>query len=174
MKQFLRYQISGTVYILWCVVFYYGKNAENLNALASLLYLNLKDLKVIAGLAVALPVGVIIHQLSVLIKNFLIANIWKEFDDSPQDLIILKLNDEDKNHIEYCLERISNLNSFYYVRFDNGVLSPLLASLTVNGFMGCNIVGMWAWTAILIGLVTIAYIPRIHSEMKTYNSILNN
>ncbi len=173
MKQFLRYQISGTVFILWCVVFYYGENATNLNKLASLLYSNLKDLKIIAGLAVALPVGVIIHQLSVLIKNFLIAKIWKEFDDLPQDSIILKLN-EDKNHIEYCLERISNLNSFYYVRFDNGVLSPLIASFTVNGFMGCNIIGVWAWTAIIIGFITIAYIPRIYSEIKIYNSILNN
>ena len=173
MKQFLRYQISGTVFILWVVVFYYGENATNLNELAMILHSSLKDLKIIAGLAGALPIGVIIHQLSVLIKNCLVAKIWEEFDDFPQGEIILELNkQEEEKLIEYCLERISNLNSFYYVRFDNGFLAPFIAWLAVSCFMGRNINCLWLLAVFCIGIITLAYLPKIYIEIKEYRSIL--
>ena len=174
MKQFLRYQISGTVLILWAIVFYYGKDANNLNELNILLHSSLKDLKIIAGLAIALPIGVIIHQLSVLIKNCLIAKIWKEFNDFPEKEIILSLNKEGKeNSTEYCLERISNLNSFYYVRFDNGFLAPVIAWVIVFCFMGRSINQAWIWSAIVIALLTIIYLKKIYCEIKEYKNILN-
>jgi hypothetical protein len=174
MKQFLRYQISGIVFILWAIVFFYGKDAHNLNELNDLLYSSLKDLKIIAGLAIALPIGVIIHQLSVIIKNCLIAKIWEEFSDFPQKDIILSLNKEEKeNSTEYCLQRISNLNSFYYVRFDNGFLSPFIAWVMVHCFMGRSINQAWIWSAIVISIFTMIYLKKIYCEIKEYNNILN-
>ena len=75
MKQFLRYQISGTVYIIWAVIFYYGSHANNLNELTPAIHGDLQNLNLILGLVAALPIGVIIHQLSVLIKNYLFSII---------------------------------------------------------------------------------------------------
>jgi len=173
-KQFLRYQIYGTVLILWVVVFFYGKDTNNLSELFISLYADLKDLTVLAGLATAMPIGVILHQFSVLIKNCLIAKIWVEFDDFPQKETILKLNVSTKEKAtQYCLERISNLNSFYYVRFDNGFLSPFLAWLVVYFFMGRSINCPWLLSALFIGVLTMIYLRNIYYEIKEYRRILS-
>jgi len=174
MKQFLRYQVSGTVFIFWVSVFYYGQCAENLHDLIIYLQPKLKDIKIIASLlAIALPSGVLIHQFSVLIKNLIGFIIWKEFKDFPQEEIILNLDDKEKS-TQYCLERISNLNSFYYVRFDNGLLSPFIAWLVVAYFMERNINSIWLLAAFIIGIITIIYLPVIYFEIKAYRKILSN
>ena len=174
MKQFLRYQISGSVLILWAVVFYYGENAKNLTDLAMSLHSNLKDLKILAGLAIAMPIVVLLHQLSVLIKNCLIAKKWEEFSDFPEKETILKLNVTEKEKVtQYCLERISNLNSFYYVRFDNGFLSPFIAWIIVYFFMWRNISYPWVLSAIFIGLLTLVYLKKIYHEIQEYKKILS-
>ena len=170
MKQFLRYQISGTVFILWCVVFYYGGESQNISELIALLHSKLNDLKIIAGLAVALPVGVMIHQFSVLLKN-LMGVFIKSFSDFPSINDIKNIDDK-RLKIDYILERISNLNSFYYVRFDNGVLSPLLAWWVVSCFMNININSFWLIAASSIGCITAVYIPVIWCELKYYKSAL--
>ncbi|GEM_PF-6921819 len=172
MKQFLRYQISGTTFILWSVIFFYGENAKNLNDLMCLLYKNLENLSIIAGLATAMPIGVLIHQLSVLIKNWIVSKIWDEFNDFPKKESIKKLENGKKESIQYCLERVSNLNSFYYVRFDNGFLSPVIAWLVVDVFMGRDTSCIWELTAIIIGMITMLYMKRIHSEMKAYQNLI--
>ena len=173
MKQFLRYQISGTVYIIWAVIFYYGSHAKNLNELTQSIHGDLQNLNLILGLVAALPIGVIIHQLSVLIKNYLFSTIWPELTDFPDKDLILKIDTENKR-TAYILERISNLNSFYYVRFDNGFLSPFLAWITISCFMGKQIHWSWIICAAAIGLVTTVYLLRIYSEIKEYNKILNS
>ena len=163
--------MSGSTFILWVIVFYFDPITNNFND--QHIYLT-HNLKVIAGLVVvALPVGVIIHQFSVLIKNQLIARIWNEFNDFPNKEIILTLKKETKLS-EYCLDRISNLNSFYYVRFDNGFLSPLLAWFTVSCLMGNTISFQLALSALIIGLITVAYLPRIYLEIKKYHNILKS
>ncbi|MET1257379.1 hypothetical protein [Aliikangiella maris] len=175
MKQFLRYQISGTVFILWLVIFFFGKDANNLNELITLLIANLESIKIIAGLAVAMPTGVIIHQFSVLIKNWGVSKIWSEYNDFPDKDKIPKFDYDKKGKtIEYCLERISNLNSFYYVRVDNGFLSPFMAWLVVGCCMGRNIDCTWTVTAIVVGLLTVVYLKRITSEINQYQSMLND
>ncbi|MDX8384929.1 MAG: hypothetical protein R8M11_00255 [Gallionella sp.] len=173
MKQFLRYQISGTIFILWIVIFFYGENAKNLNELMKLLLLNLENWRIIAGLVITMPIGVLIHQLSVLIKNLIVSKIWDEFNDFPKRNSILKLSNRKIESIQYCLERVSNLNSFYYVRFDNGFLSPVIAWLFVDVFMGRDTSCTWELTAIFIGMITMIYLIRIHSEMKEYQKIIN-
>jgi len=173
MKQFLRYQVSGSVLIFWVLVFYYGNSAANLSELVFCMQSNLSGIKVITGLASAIPIGVILHQFSVLIKNCVIAKIWSEFDDFPKKGVILKLNyDTKEKSSQYCLERISNLNSFYYVRFDNGFLSPFVAWFVVFLFLGRSIHYMWWISAVIIGVITISYIPKIYYEIKKYNDIL--
>jgi len=84
MKQFLRYQISGTVFIIWCVVFFFGKDSDNLHELIQSVTPYLGNMKIIVGLAVAMPIGVLIHQFSVLIKNWIVSQKWDEFSDLPK------------------------------------------------------------------------------------------
>lgn len=132
MREILRYQISGSIYRMWIVIFYYGVDAENLNELSECILEDLSNLKdsafVILGVAIALPIGVLIHQFLVVIKNWIISKKWCELDDFPKKGLILKLKEPGNAEItKYVSERISNLNTFYYVRFDNGLLSPLLA-----------------------------------------------
>lgn len=173
MKQFLRYQISGTVYLLWVVVFLYGSDTTSLTALTESIHDEIKDITALLGLVAALPIGVLIHQFSVLLKNLIFSKKGSVFSDYPVKERIQKIKPETPI-TGYILERISNLNSFYYVRFDNGVLSPLFAWLTVGYWMGKNINCIWLLTAIIIGFVTIIYIQRIHSEIKEYNEILKS
>lgn len=155
--------------MLWLIVFFYGGEVENLNELLACIYINLKDLS-IPSLIAALPVGVIIHQFSVVIKNC-IGSLISEFSDFPKVENIINL-DSKRIKVDYILERISNLNSFYYVRFDNGILSPLLAWIVISLLMGVNINSIWTLSALLIGFVTSMYIPRIWCELKYYNDAL--
>ena len=175
MKQFLRYQISGMVFIMWGVVFFYGRDTNDLFELICLLVPVFGNIKIVAGLvAIALPIGVLIHQFSVVIKNYIVGVVFKEFSDSPEKEIIIQLDSKSKEKsTEYCLERISNLNSFYYVRFDNGLLSPFLAWWSVYYFMDGNINLIWIKSACFIGfLTTVIYFPKIFLEMKAYIDIL--
>lgn len=170
MKQFLRYQISGTVFLLWLVIFYYGKKSTDLETLTMCIFNDLTTIKSLTGLLSALPIGVIIHQFSVNFKNWVVAPFCSEFSDYPNSEIMKKQNDTCK----YCLEKISNLNSFYYVRFDNGLLAPLFAWLIVNLFTEGHTNWVWSFLAILIGVVLIAYIPRLRKEIREYNAIIHS
>jgi len=170
LKQFLRYQISGTVFLLWFIVFYYGGRAEDINELVAYIHKDLENINSIIGVFAALPIGVIIHQLSVLLKN-LIGVCIKSFSDFP-NIDDIKNLDNKRIKVDYILERISNLNSFYYVRFDNGILSPLLAWWVVSCFMNINIHSFWLKSAFLIGFFTAIYIPIIWCELKYYKAAL--
>jgi len=162
------------VFIIWCVIFYYGERASNFNGLFQLIKTSLTNFDtkslVVIGVAIALPIGVLIHQLSVVIKNWIVAKKYIEFSDHP-DNISGKV-DYAKDSNKYYLERISNLNSFYYVRIDNGVIAPTLAFLLIFiGFdisINCN----WLILVLLIAGITVCYIKRIHDEIKIYRSKL--
>ncbi len=131
----------------------------------------MNTVKSLTGLISALPIGVIIHQISVLIKNCIISKFWKEFDDFPDyKIFIMSRNPSDFN--KYIYDKISNLNSFYYVRFDNGLLAPLLAWLTIYFSIKAPINNIWMIASIIIGVILISYIPRIKNEIKVYNRLL--
>ncbi len=171
MKQFLRYQVSGTVFLLWVIVFYYGSSTSDVKILISNIFKDMDTLKPLAGLISALPIGVIIHQISVLFKNYVTILIWKEFDDFPnRALSIYSKNPSEFD--KYIAGKISNLNSFYYVRFDNGFLSPFIAWVLVYFSMEKITHCSWTITAMIICAILIAYIPRIKNEIKEYNKIL--
>lgn len=173
MKQFLRYQISGSVFLGWCVIFYVSAQPGLfINELAKLAK---GDSSTLFGLVSALPIGVLIHQFSVIIKNCFLGQFWDVLSDKPGVFDISALGHSENNEkAKYILERISNLNSFYYVRFDNGFLAPFLAlgfSTFVLDIYICNIYCA-CWVMIFICIFTIIYIPCITDELKTYQTQL--
>ena len=168
MKQFLRYQISGSVFIFWIVVFYYGKDTANPIDLIKIIYTKLDGIKSILGFVSALPIGVLIHQISVQIKNCIIGQIWKEFIDFPKES---RINSSSENKT-YILDRISNLNSFYYVRFDNGLLAPFFSYLIVHNYIEQPIHTFWLLLSLSLGAIINLYLIRIYKEMKKYDLLL--
>jgi len=99
------------------------------------------DISSLASLIIAMPIGAIIHQFSVTIKNQIFGLCEDSYlSDSPMKnptRAILRgfRNSNGGEYVKYIDEKISKLNSFYYMRFDNGFLAPLLAYflfLTVN------------------------------------------
>jgi len=162
------------VFIFWLIIFYFGKDTSNPIHLIELIKDNYsKDIgiKSIVSLLSALPIGVIIHQISVEFKNWIVGRfISSEFNDFPNKQRINSTSEMKT----YILERISNLNSFYYVRFDNGILAPLMAYLIVSNIINTSINGIWICSALLIGIILFIYIFRIRNEIKEYNEILDN
>ncbi len=175
MKQFLRYQISGMVYIGWVLIFYFGSKP---GGIANLIIQASNNSQInnltFSGLFSALPLGVFIHQISVLIKNCLLAKIFPEYDDFPRASIITALDKEKNESAKYILSKISNLNSFYYVRFDNGILAPFLSFLTVIFFFDVSVksIGSEIVFAFLIALIICCYLGRISRELIWYQNKL--
>jgi len=154
--------------MFWLAIFGIGGPTEGFNELAKTLYREADSFKVLAGLVVALPIGVLIHQFSVLIKNWIVGQRFRSFSDYPED-IDFSDNSELK---KYYLDKISNLNSFYYVRFDNGFLAPLFAWVVIGGLVDVEVACYLILTAIAIAFVTLIYIPRIYCEIKFYRNEL--
>jgi len=173
MKQFLRYQVSGMTFIFWIILFHYGSYTTNLPEILELLtksFSNKMLLKSLIGLFSAMPIGVMIHQVSVMCKNWCVSYLIREFNDYPRrDMILSKSDVKD-----YIIERISNLNSYYYVRVDNGIMAPLFAYIIVEYVMSESINGIWIFASIIIGLVLTSYLIRIKKEMNEYYRILRS
>ena len=175
MKQFLRYQISGMVFIGWSVILYYSDKCGGDLAVAFKTIAQL-DKNLIGAAIGALPIGVIIHQFSVLLKNWVFACFIPQLSDNPklQNLNGLK-SEHEPEYTKYILERLSNLNTFFYVRFDNGLLAPGLAlifsywvfELTWDFISGLVLL------MFLIGAFTFSYACRIISELKIYLDMLD-
>jgi len=182
MKQFLRYQISGMVFIAWVLIFYYSGISSGFdNFLVKIIDGALFKNKFLYTFIAALPIGVIIHQLSVSIKNQIMSGICEDLSDMPEKKYLIKLKKREKrwtkkeiDHIEYTkyiLDRISNLNSFYYVRFDNGFLAPFLALIFVVA-LGYRVEPIAVCISVGLGGILLSYLPRICEEMKTYKEML--
>lgn len=184
MKLFLRYQLTGTVFIGWFVVFYYASQSKDLHTLVMEIS-KLDTNRTFLTVFTAYPVGVLIHQLSVLIKNFFVVKCCPAFSDAPIVFYGSKThcpnseNTKYKNEVEvhselvkYYLDKVSNLNTFYYVRFDNAFLSPFLALISfciVFDFSTSDHVFLELLLfAVLIFLVTLIYIPRLAGEINNY------
>jgi hypothetical protein len=174
MKQFLRYQISGMIFVLWLLIFYYSGDVNSFESfLSNLEKSNFFKNETLYGFIVALPIGVIIHQISVNIKNHIFVKLCEELNDMPNEEVIKQLDNEQTKFIEYILEKISNLNSFYYVRFDNGFLAPFLAFILVV-ISGHSINSIAVIIAIILGYIMLYYISRICKELKIYYSMIRN
>jgi len=172
MKQFLRYQISGMIFIGWLLIFYYsGKNSDFNLFIKSAIDGDFFKNKVFYGFIVAFPIGVILHQISVNIKNHIGAKICKELNDTPEKDLISKLKDDNIEYTKYIFERISNLNSFYYVRFDNGFLAPFLALIIIVS-CGYSVNPISVSIAIGLGVIILYYISTICRELEKYSNML--
>jgi len=179
MKQFLRFQISGTTFYIWLFIFLFG--IPDKDGIQELI-LNIKDgttdeNKYLTGyiafaVASALPVGTIIHQLSVLIKNWVLVKLFclDSLSDKPYKNAIERISPASPK-IDYILERVSNLNSFYYVRVDNGILAPLIAWIAVCIFADRTPENYGI--AITIGAITSIYLYSIYKELGEYRDMLN-
>jgi len=170
MKQFLRYQISGMVLTLWIFTFYYSGLSDNFLEFTNYLQENIFLPKIIGGFIFATPFGIIIHQISVMIKNYISVELCKELDDFPKNN--KEAFSKNEEYTKYILDRISNLNSYYYVRFDNGFLAPFLALILITG-AGYSIGKTAVIVSIIIGVILLSYIPRICREIQKYNELLN-
>jgi len=143
-KMFLRYETSGAIYFIWLILFYISLNSQANGS--SFIVQKLIEEKVNlpwGGFILAFPIGVIIHQISVNLKNTVVCEKYKYLNDSPDKnptlAILNRLNIIDavqptvryrnkrEKTFEYVRDRISNLNSFYYARIDNGIIAPFFA-----------------------------------------------
>lgn len=176
MKPFLRYQLSGGTFILWLTAFYVEKNYLELTAAD-----NIGEdfiFKILAGLLSCYPIGALIHQLSVYIKNSLLARFYPILSDSPFNFdicFIANISGKDDNKgkelSEYIATKVSSLNSYYYVRFDNGFLAPLLAYFTAAFSVG---LGRYTISIMFISFIlTCSYIPIIYYDLKMYKELMN-
>lgn len=173
MRQFLRYEISGLVFIVWFFLFYNIDNNTTLESFYEIITQNIVFKDNILFAIIAFPLGAIIHQISVNIKNWIIAPIAPELNDSPKSYLKTIVNNNNFEYTNYILERISNLNSFYYVRFDNGFLAPFSA-LVINLMLGKTVNSWLLLIFIIIAILLLGYIPRIIKEIKEYEELLNN
>ncbi len=138
LRVLLRYQISGSVFIGWFLLFHYSVHSADWADMAK----QIMDATTLLTFVASIPIGAIIHQFSVTIKNqFLGLCEGTCLSDSPmksptKEILAFykdKISNEDKTkevsleYLNYIKEKISNLNSFYYMRFDNGFLAPALA-----------------------------------------------
>ena len=170
MKQFLRYQISGTVFLFWLLLFYFGRNSPDLIEVSKNILMKNDNIKTGLLFIAALPIGIFIHQFSVSLKNLLsyIFPCLKNFSDFPKEN---NLNSKSPQK-DYILERISNINSYYYVRIDNGLLAPFFAWLILK-ILGLETNMYWLWLAFWIFLMVAIYIFILILEMNKYHELLN-
>jgi len=167
------------VFFIWIFIFYYSGQANDSHEFLNFFIADTNFEKIIGGIASALPLGVFIHQISVSIKNHIIGKLCTELDDFPKSYLIEKLKSKDTvdtvniEYVKYILERISNLNSFYYVRFDNGFLAPFLAFITILAF-GYSIHCIAIVSFIVVAVILLSYLPRICKELKKYTQLIKS
>ncbi len=173
MKQFLRYQISGSVFYIWVLIFYYGRWAPDIEVMYLFIHKDIDVSKPVIGFFSAMPIGVLIHQVSVTLKNQFFGKFIKGLSDFPSESEIKSLKTTDSvEFVKYVFERISNLNSFYYVRVDNGLLSPLMAYVFISIFFEGSVKSVWVLTALTVAIILLSYLPRLMKEIDEYNSML--
>lgn len=142
-----RYQLSGSIFIGWLLIFYYSSNSASFSDIATKISA-LPIANLFSAVAAGVPIGTIIHQFSVSIKNQIFGKLFgfPYFIDSMQDdakltdSIVMKYIAETRaqiftgeiinSKITSTHEKLSSLNTHYYLRFDNGVLAPIFAYLT--------------------------------------------
>ncbi|RTL01635.1 MAG: hypothetical protein EKK57_04225 [Proteobacteria bacterium] len=163
LKMLLRYQISGSVFIAWFLLFHYSVHSADFADMAT----KIMDISSLAALVMAIPLGAIIHQFSVTIKNQIFGLCEESYlSDSPlkkPTSAILNyyannlIGDDSKEinleYLKYIQDKITNLNSFYYMRFDNGFLAPLLASALFY-YIDSESLTLW-WVFSLVSLCAI-------------------
>lgn len=138
-KMVFRYQLSGGIFIIWFLAFYFSAHSESFSDIFSSA-VSLETTQLITAFIAGIPIGAIIHQLSISIKNQILGRLFNlpYFIDSMVDDARLTDNIAAKytniydssiidSKITSTHKKMSALNTFYYLRFDNGFLAPVLA-----------------------------------------------
>lgn len=129
LKLLLRYQISGSVFIGWFLLFHYSVHSADWADMAK----HIMDVTTLLTFIASIPIGAIIHQISVTIKNQIFGLCEDSYlSDSPmkkptQNILEKYEKGCGGEFVKYIDEKISRLNSFYYMRFDNGFLAPFIS-----------------------------------------------
>jgi hypothetical protein len=151
MKQFLRFQISGLTCIFWTLLFFLPYiDWSKLSAVKAEKII----IALVGSVALALPLGTIIHQVSISLlspfRKIRFLNRRRVLDDLSglnNSLSSINTDPENKNllvfsqgmkiswsqsndirkelDVEYIRQEISNRYSYYYVRIDNGLMAPI-------------------------------------------------
>lgn len=145
LKQFLRFEISGYIVILY--VFLFIMTFFDLNKIKNVFDKDILGLS-ISSFVVAAPLGYIMHQIDISInspfkektcgvKRNAIEELKKCTKDNPiftniktpqMPLEIFKCllySDEKKGNFNYFKNEISNRYSYYYSRMEAGIFSPI-------------------------------------------------
>lgn len=179
LKLLLRYQISGSVFIGWFLLFHYSVHSADWADMAK----QIMDVTTLLTFVASIPIGAIIHQFSVTIKNqvygssrgLLGEGCYPLLSDSPMvnpTNTILKgyKNNDTRDFTKYIDEKISKLNSFYYMRFDSGLLAPLLAFILFF-FINYEHVKMFSlfFSVILVLIPTVQYLAYFYRNKSKYS-----
>jgi len=150
LKQFLRFQANGSAVLLWIIIFLSMR--IDLSVLK-----NFEGEKIFSLIAFfvffAIPVSVIVHQISVTMFNpyrrtrFPFFYITRDLCDVAESryktdknavfkavkfscyLRSIRFNNDAYLCLEYLSEELSNRISYYYVRIESGLLAPVLSFL---------------------------------------------
>lgn len=137
-KTIFRYQLSGTVFIVWLLVFNLSIRSANFQDIFTKIS-SFELSNIFTAVAAGIPIGTIIHQVSIFIKNCIFGKLFGRpyFIDSMKedarltDCIARRYKDLDasivNDKITSTHKKMSDLNTFYYLRFDNGLIAPLFA-----------------------------------------------
>lgn len=193
-KKFLRYEISGATYFIWLILFYLTLKGYSFETIINKIHKN--DSLPWGGLVIAFPIGNIIHQISVTLKNHVVCRLpqLKFLNDDPSEspsVFILGAMDgrntklgmafDNDKYVDYIKEKISSLNSFYYARVDNGFIAPFLACVTaiiicyhdIEFAINLNAFNILLLAAVIIAVCMGYYVLRINKEIKHYSSLLS-
>lgn len=208
MKQFLRFQISGLTAVFWAALFtipYVDWQALKDASEDLLTFIG------VVAIALALPLGTIVHQISITVlspfRRWRFFNKRKVLDDlelfaKEQEFVA----SDQKNQfalvyaqawrgnecqkewpnfdLEYIRAEISNRYSYYYVRIDNGLLSPLLglgisrivvsidSSVIAKTPVCQSMLFLISASAILTALLMVWYVPALLREVDDIERLL--
>lgn len=198
LKIWLRYQLSGTVYIAWFLIFYYSSNSYDLTEITAKIF----SLDVLKIFAAGIPIGAIIHQFSVSLKNQVLGGWFglKFFRDSMVDdskltdhIIRRLLNNQIKtkagdfkfiigencksanevgsdivnSKVQAIHEKLSSLNTFYYMRVDNGFFAPVLAFISYILVIASTYDDLpWMTSMIVVAILILALILKFRTKLK--------
>lgn len=179
-KMIFRYQLSGTVFIIWLLMFNLSVTSASFQDMFTKIS-SFELSNIFTAVAVGIPIGTIIHQLSIFLKNCIFGRSFglPYFIDSMSDdarltdCIARKYKDLDasivNDKITSTHKKMSDLNTFYYLRFDNGLIAPLLAYIifTINQSLANDMLSQGLrFCVLLIILVFLLFLLLIKIRSK--------
>ncbi len=187
-KMIFRYQLSGTVFIIWLLMFNLSVTSASFQDMFTKIS-SFELSNIFTAVAVGIPIGTIIHQISIFLKNCIFGKLFglPYFVDSMKDdakltdCIARKYKDLDSSIVNDKItsthKKMSDLNTFYYLRFDNGLIAPLFAYIifTINQSLANGT--LWCQGSLFcISLIVVVFLllPILLKTKSIYSIIKSN